>query len=67
MLTAGKGVTPHQPRQVGAPSPHGEGWIFYFGDAKLRGARDEQRAGAAISAGLKPRPSGSPPKSVPAW
>ena len=25
------------------------------------------RAGAAISAGLKPRPSGSPPKSVPAW
>ena len=26
----------------------------------LRGARDQQRAGAAISAGLKPRPSGSP-------
>ena len=28
--------------------------------AGLRGARDQQRAGAAISAGLKPRPSGSP-------
>jgi hypothetical protein len=27
--------------------------------AGLRGARDQQRAGAAISAGLKPRPSGS--------
>jgi hypothetical protein len=26
----------------------------------LRGARDQQRAGAAISAGLKPHPSGSP-------
>jgi hypothetical protein len=26
----------------------------------LRGARDQQRVGAAISAGLKPRPSGSP-------
>jgi len=26
----------------------------------LRGARDQQRAGAAIPAGLKPRPSGSP-------
>ena len=25
-----------------------------------KGARDEQRAGAAISAGVKPRPSGSP-------
>jgi hypothetical protein len=30
---------------------------------KLRGARDEQRAGAAISAELKPRPSGNPPKA----
>jgi len=28
--------------------------------AGLRGARDQQRAGAAIPAGLKPRPSGSP-------
>ena len=28
--------------------------------AGLRGARDQQKAGAAISAGLKPRPSGSP-------
>src|SRR5271157_1477293 len=28
--------------------------------AGLRGARDQQRAGAAISAGLKPRPSGGP-------
>jgi hypothetical protein len=27
---------------------------------KLRGVRDQQRVGAAISAGLKPRPSGSP-------
>jgi len=30
---------------------------------KLRGARDQQRAGAAISAGLKPRPSGSPQRA----
>jgi hypothetical protein len=28
--------------------------------AGLRGARDIQRVGASISAGLKPRPSGSP-------
>ena len=32
-LEAREGVTPHPPRQVGAPSPHGEGWIFYFGAA----------------------------------